>query len=132
MPGVEFGWVKFTSSSRFLPAFIYPLEHNASKRKAQQLLANGKNVDDAICLLDSKKYEIKAIATPSQVAETKKIAKTKPYLAAIKQFNILNNTKFEWCTYTRKLSYVRIFYKRITKYLNTFFCGPKFIDVKYK
>lgn len=93
-PGVEFGWVRFTSSSRFLPAFIYPKEKN-QKRIAQQILSIGANCQNPIDLLAATKNEVDAIATATQAEKAKKSKKSKPYLAAIKQFNLLNNTTFE-------------------------------------
>lgn len=94
-PGVEFGWVRFTSSSRFLPAFIFPSENNKTKRKAQQILSNKVDCEMPYELLAATKHEIDAIATPLQVEQTKKLTKTKPYLAAIKKFNHLSETNFE-------------------------------------
>lgn len=87
-PGVQFGWVKFTNSSRFLPAFIFPLEKGAKIQKARQLLSNG------VGKLAEKSRDVDCIASESQVKQAKKSDKSKPYLAALKQFNLNNKTNF--------------------------------------
>lgn len=84
-PNVNFGWVKFSRSSRFFPAFIFPKKKDGAI-EALQILPKGD--------LDSKKRTVKAVATLAEAEEASKHKKAKPYVDALKIFNTNNKTKF--------------------------------------
>lgn len=95
---MDFLWIKLHKTGRFQPGFVFPLEKNKEEREAQYILSIKSPVDklksDDSDNLSDKKHPVYAIANQAEVEKTRKSKKSAPYLAGIKIFNDLNNTKF--------------------------------------